>query len=417
MGSTHSSRPRAGMLALILLAVGAAAPAEAATSVLSAPTATWGTAPAGDRAGRVVAMVETGSVLYLAGEFTGLTASSGGAPLPRPYLAALDVSSGQPLDFDAHVDGPVRALALAPDGRRLYIGGEFEQAGGGPAHNLAALDPLTGALDAGFRPPRLNSGVRTVLLAGERLFVGGNFTEAVTPTKAAPRPQLAALVARTGALLGWKPPVNAGGEFFGPMGEETSVGDGLVHDLALSGDGRHLYVAGTFANFGGRKGLLSLDLATAKPTRWQPAMDRPVFGITVWPGDHTTLFAATGGRGGTLKSFTPGGAPEPTWEVRTDGDNLDVVASAGTVYLAGHYDFIVPAGSPCARAYPGGPERHHLAAFDAASGHLDWWAPVTDTATGPYVAAIGTRHLWVGGEFTAVNHAPQPGVARFPGAA
>jgi hypothetical protein len=146
-------------------------------------------------------------------------------------------------------------------------------------------------------------------------------------------------------------------------------------------------------------------------------MDRPVFGLAVWPRDHHTLFAATGGRGGTLEAFTPGGAAQPTWAVRTDGDNLDVVASAHTVYLAGHYDYIVPAGSPCARMCPGGPERHHLAAFDAATGNLDVWAPAANTTTGPYTATIGANHLWVGGEFTMVNQAPQPGVAQFPGAA
>ncbi|MGH8972736.1 MAG: YncE family protein [Acidimicrobiia bacterium] len=406
------------MLALVLMAAAGALPAGAQTSVLSTANATWGTAPAGDRAGRVVAMLEAGPVLYLAGEFSGLTAAQGGPPLPRPYLAALDVASGQPLAFDAQVSGPVRALALAPDGKRLYIGGEFEQAGGGQAHNLAAVDPATGALDPTFAAPRLNSGVRTLLLAADRLYVGGNFTEVLTGAKAARRPQLAALSARTGALLGWKPPANAGGEFFGQMGEQTTTGDGLVHDLALSGDGAELYVAGTFVNFGGRKGLLSLDVASGRPTRWQPVMERPVFGLAVWPGDHRTLFAATGGRGGTLAAFTPGGAAQqPTWEVRTDGDNLDVVASARTVYLAGHYDYIVPAGSPCARMCPGGPERHHLAAFDAATGNLDVWAPAANTSTGPYTATIGAHHLWMGGEFTTVNQAPHPGVAQFPGAA
>lgn len=416
MRKTLSSWPRAGTLVLITAWAGIW-PASAQTSVLNTPKATWGTAPAADRAGRVEAMLESGSMVYLAGDFTGLVSPSGGPPLARPFLAAIDVGGGQPANFDARLSGPVRALALAPDGRRLYIGGEFEQAGGGPAHNLAAIDPVTGALDPTFAPPRFNSGVRSLVLAGDRLYVGGNFTEVLTGARTARRPQLAALYARTGTLHNWKPPLNGGGEFFGQMGEETSTGDGMVHDLALSADGQELYVAGTFLNFGGRKGLLSLNTTTGKATAWQPAMDRPVFDLALWPGDHRTLFAATGGRGGTLKAFRPGGPAAPTWEVRTDGDNMAVLASATTVYLFGSYDFIVPAGSACARGCPGGPERHHLAAFDAATGDLQLWTPTANTSTGPYTGAIGANHLWVGGEFTMINGAPHPGVAGFPGVA
>ncbi|MGH9042891.1 MAG: hypothetical protein ACRDZ3_21975 [Acidimicrobiia bacterium] len=377
---------------------------------------TWGTAPSGDHAGRVVAMLEAGPLMYVAGEFSGLVSASGGPPLPRPYLAAIDVASGQPVSFDAHMGGPVRALAMSADGKRLYVGGEFEQAGGGAAHHLAALDPATGALDPTFAPPRFNSGIWTLLAAGDRLYVGGNFTQAMANGKASPRPQLAALRAGNGALLNWKPPVNAGGEFFGPAGGETSTGDGLVHDLALSGDGTQLYVGGTFLNFGGRKGLVSLNTATGRATAWQPDMDRPVFGVDVWPADNHRLFAATGGRGGALKAFDPkGGATAPIWEVKTDGDNRDVLASATTVYLLGHFDFIVPPQSTCTRGCPGGPERRRLAAFEAASGQLDVWSPVANTATGPYVGAIGANHLWVGGEFTMINRVSQPGVAQFPG--
>src|SRR5688572_22617560 len=129
MRTTLSFRRRAGMLILLLTAAAGIWPAGARTSVMTTPNMTWGTAPAADRAGRVLAMLEAGAVVYLAGEFTGLVAQSGGPPLARPYLAALDVVSGQPVSFDARVGGPVRALALSPDGRRLYIGGDFEHAG------------------------------------------------------------------------------------------------------------------------------------------------------------------------------------------------------------------------------------------------------------------------------------------------
>ena len=35
--------------------------------------------------------------------------------------------------------------------------------------------------------------------------------------------------------------------------------------------------------------------------------------------------------------------------------------------------------------------------------------------TGPYCAALGAAHVYIGGEFTRINDLPQPGVAQFPG--
>ncbi|HLF39979.1 MAG TPA: hypothetical protein VI854_00760, partial [Acidimicrobiia bacterium] len=313
-------------------------------------------------------------------------------------------------------DGPVRALALSADGRRLYVGGAFSSIGGQPARNLAALDLATGTIDATFAPPVLNSGVRALALHGDRLYVGGNFTEVRLSDGALhDRPQLAAFDASTGGLLDWLPPDNDGGEYFGQTGQESSSGDGIVYDLAVSGDGGTVFAAGSFLDFGGQAGLVSLEAATGKPTAWQPDVDRPVFGLAVWPADGRTLFAATGGAGGMLMAYEPGDDEEPAWEIKTDGDNVGVLASHTTVYLLGHYDFIVSAESDCYQRCPGGPERHHLSAFDAATGELLPWNPAANTSTGPYAGAVAADHLWVAGEFSLINRRPQPGIAQFPG--
>jgi hypothetical protein len=246
--------------------------------------------------------------------------------------------------------------------------------------------------------------------------VGGDFTRVFLGDGVAERrPQLAAVDAGTGALLDWTPPRNGGGEFFGQTGQERSSGDGVVNALAISADGQVVYAAGTFLDFGGRKGLVALDAGSGRALRWQPEMERPVFGLTVAPADGHTLYAATGGPGGRLYAFDPGGSHRARWEVRVDGDAVGVVASRDTVYLLGHYDYIVSAQSDCYRHCPGGPERRHLAAFEAASGALTPWAPVANTSTGPYTGAIGPGALYVGGEFTEINHMPQAGLAVFPG--
>ncbi len=387
---------------------------------ITAANATWGTSPADGMAGKVERMVEVGDALYLGGEFTGMVPpktpeGTEDGLVPRNYLAAISASTGEPLAFNPAPDGPVRALALSGDGRRLFVGGTFETMAGAPRKNLAAIDLASGALDPGFSPPVLNSSVRALLVAGDRLYVGGNFSEATTAAGPVARPQLAALDVNTGALLDWLPPANGGGEFFDHTGRERTSGDGTVLDLALSSDGKSLYAAGTFLDFGGQSGLLSLDASTGQPTEWQPDLDRPVFAVEVWRGDGHTLFAATGGAGGMLIAFDPGAKKAERWTAKTDGDNVDVVATATKVFLMGHYDYVINAKSSCYQRCSHGDPRRHLSAFDATTGKLDPdWHPTANTNTGPYSALIGAHHLWVGGEFTTVNLEPQPGIVQFP---
>lgn len=412
----------AGVAAVLLPALGVEVipvpAAHAADRLRSEAAPSWGTAPEGDKAGRVMAVVETAGRVYLAGEFTALVppGAGRGAAVERPYLAALDAASGQMTDWNPAPDGPVKALALSSDGATLYLGGDFDSIAGRPARNLAAIDLDTGEVSPAFAPARLDSEVRALAVAGDRLYIAGNFTKVFVGDDAVERrPQLAALDARSGALLDWAPPRNRGGEFFGQTGEERSSGDGVVYALAVSGDGRVVYAAGTFLDFGRRKGLVAVDAGTGRPLRWQPEMERPTFGLAVSPADGHTLYAASGGPGGRLYAFDPGGSRRAMWEIGVDGDAVGVVASQSTVYLFGHYDYIVSAKSSCYRHCPGGPERRHLAAFDAASGKLEPWAPVADTSTGPYTGAVGRNALYVGGEFTKINHSPQPGLAVFPG--
>ena len=57
----------------------------------------------------------------------------------------------------------------------------------------------------------------------------------------------------------------------------------------------------------------------------------------------------------------------------------------------------------------------HISSFAAENGAHDAdYAPQLNTPQGPYVALVGRRHLYVGGDFTTVNAQPQPGFVKFP---
>jgi outer membrane protein assembly factor BamB len=402
---------------LLLLTPALATPAS--TSVATDAAVTWGTGNSDSTgAGRVRAIAEVGDVVYVGGSYRALIppdTETTQSRQRRNHLAAFDVATGVPTAWNPTADGPVRALVVSADRRRLYVGGEFLHLFGQDARGLAAIDLQTGTLDPGFRPGSVGK-VEALALAGDRLYAGGAFASVVSPDgQSHDRPRLAAFDAATGALLDWVPPSMTGGAYTGKTGVRDEAVAPEVTALAISADGGSLHVGGTFLDFGGNSGLVSLDAATAKPTDWQPAaIKRPVFGLTISP-DGGTFYVATGGAGGRLYHFDPEGDTKPRWYVQVDGDAMAVAVSATTAYLAGHYDFVVPQKSDCYRHCPEGTERRHLAAFDARTGETDTWNPVADTNTGPYTAAIGANHVYVGGEFMHINGRRQPGFAQFPG--
>jgi hypothetical protein len=422
-------------------------------SFASAADPTWGTSIStleAGKAGRVLALAEAGDKVFVAGEFAG-AALPGPDPdgdpncrpfyqplsppdrcVLRPYLFALDAHTGALLDWDAQPDGAVLSLQATPDGRQLYAGGRFTRIGGAPAGRIALLDVATATQVPTFKPPKVDSGVRAMALRGDTLYFGGSFRRLdVGPDGAphvVPQPaQVAAVDAGTGALrAGWPQATNTGGRFVGHTGIPTEDGvPGVVYDMAVSGDGKTVYVSGDFLHFGGQGGVVALDAVTGAPAAWQPALDqpRPVFGLTVWPGDGASVVAATGGKGGSIQFFTPSRGTSPVWVGRTDGDATDVVATTERVYGVGHWDHGVPdRNDPCLKHVPvscplGTPHRK-LIAFEARTGETDaGFTAQANTDTGPYVALIGAHHLYVGGDFTEVGPLgrlrPQGGFAAF----
>jgi outer membrane protein assembly factor BamB len=410
----------------------------------NAANRTWGSSVStveGEKAGRVLALAEAGDKVFVAGEFQGAALPGsqrdgdpecrpGSPALPpptscvlRPYLFALDVNTGALLDWDAHPDDAVLSLQASADGKQLYVGGRFSNIGGAPAGRIALLDIATATQVPTFSPPKPDSSVRAIALHGTTLYIGGSFKK----LDLNPQPsQIAALDAATGALrAGFPRAENTGGRFVGHTGTPTEDGvPGVVYDMAVSADGKNLYVGGDFLHFGGQGGLVSLDAATGAPTAWQPVFDRPrpVFGLTIWPGDGRSVIAATGGFGGSAQFFTPS-RKGPLWIGKVDGDATDVVATTERVYLVGHYDHgVADKDDPCLKHAPvscplGTPHRK-LIAYEARSGDTDpSFTAQGNTRQGPYVALVGAHHLYVGGDFTLVGPydelRPQGGFAQF----
>jgi hypothetical protein len=420
----------------------------------SAPKPTWGTSPSlveKDKAGLALAIAEAGNRVFIGGEFAGVVPhtmtrkEAAAAPVTaRPYLAALDVTTGEQTSWDVHPDDAVLALAVSPDRRTLYVGGRFSQIAGVPAQRLAAIDIESGQPVRGFQPPAPDHPVKALALYGNTLYVGGDFEHMGD----AERAQVAAVDAATGALRdGFVPPANDGGHYQGHTGQETSSGNGAVHDLGVTSDGRYLVVGGDFLDIDGHGGLIILDGATGAPTAWQPEMDRPVFGVAMWPGDNRTFFVSTGGSGGTLQAFkiedaaavppvddshdsgrhhsrhssrSADRSASPLWTHRTDGDATDVAATTERVILVGHYDYVLGDntfchGNSCTGGKDGDVPNRHISVFEPHGGAQDTgFTAQLNTPQGPYAALVGANSLYIAGDFTECNDMPQPGFVQFP---
>ena len=378
---------------------------EAAPTVSTTALESWGTArkDGTSKAQKVTAIVEADGIAYLGGEFTKMV--RGGSSASRGYLAAIDSRTGGLTSWNPKANKKVFALELSADRTSVYVGGDITSIGGRSVSKLAKIDLATGKLDSTFRPV-VNGRVLGLALDGDRLYVGGAFSSVGGQA----RPKLAAVDPHTGAVLPWTPPPLGPGRYLGQTGIPTpDYAPG--HVFAVEAIGGKVFAAGTFTNLGGQGGLVTLDAATGALAEPQYDPGRPIWDLDTYGG---LLYAVGGGPGGRAYAFSPDDE-DPLWKLKVDGDNMGVAASASSVYVAGHYDYVVSKDSSCYQFCPGGPRRHHLLAVNRADGQLLPWNPDADTSTGPYTVTVGANALYVGGEFRKINFKPQSGFTIFPG--
>ncbi len=244
-----------------------------------------------------LALSPGGASLYVGGDFECVRGAT------RAHLAAVNANNGTPLNGWAGATGPggpVLALVVSADGQSLYAGGEF---------GLASVNPLTGALLPWN--PDVNGAVHALAAddANARVFAGGAFgLAAIGMTTAAP-------TAWNPGLAGPDPVVHAlrladdrlyvGGEFTEAGGEpranlaafeidgaditlgalDAPVSGGAVRALAPDSEGRRLYIGGGFTNVDGeaRGGLAAIGVAPSGADEylltWNPGADGEVHAL------------------------------------------------------------------------------------------------------------------------------------------
>jgi hypothetical protein len=397
----------------------------------------------GDGEVRSLALAPNGQRLFVGGSFTSI------GQLPRDHLAAVNPTTGAPVanwspctggsgegaGSDAAA-GTVYALAVSSDSATVYVGGDFDSAGGSgcsvPAvrYNLAALTASAGNVTSW--DPRVDGPVYAMALQGAALYIGGTFGQLDFAGSPSIRKRIGAVSTTTGVATTWNPGassevdallvhdgiVYAGGSFtrigannatrngvaaIDSGGNATSFNAGLglvsggvdVDALAFDDPAspRRVIVGGAFASPTGGRDLLAADAVSGAPDpAFDATPDQAVLALaTAAPGRVVAGGAFSSGatvpRDGIAALNRDGHATALRFPAEASGTRLAVLSpDGGTIYAE------TTAG---------------LHAFSTADGHELPWAPAVNGVVNDLAVSPDGGTLYLGGAFTQVAGQPR----------
>ena len=345
--------------------VGAATSASAATAPpvpLPASGVSADALPTVQVNGVVWSQVVVGNTVYAAGSFANAR-PAGAAPgtqlTARTNVLAYSITTGQLItSFNPQVNAQVLSIAAAPDGSRIYIGGDFSSVNGVAKNKVAALDPVTGALVTSFTATGVGGQVRAVAATANAVYVGGGFNNLGNGT---PRPNLAAFRASDGAVLPWNPSA-----------------DYTVWAVTVSTDGQWVFAGGSFTHVNGLDayGLAKINATSGVlDTTWKPVVRNagPDTGISSLKVQGAYVYGTswTYGAGGNLEGAFKLQVTSSTaeWVVACHGDMYSIFMTGGVVYTSGHAHYCGAMGGGFPQ-YPAWRYQHSLAWTDAVGGEI-----------------------------------------------
>jgi hypothetical protein len=219
----------------------------------------------------VLAIESHGDRTFVGGRFLTVRNGPGGAATSQPSLAAFDLDGNWISSFRPSIAGRVWDMVVTAEGR-LVIAGDFTSVNGAPnTSGMAALDPTTGEVVAGWKASATTTSgralVRTLDLRDGTIYAAGDFNRytggiwnTITVSRAI------SLRASDGTPGSWRPRAT-----------------GQIVDLQLSDDSSRVLMGGYFNNINGdtNHGYFAVtDAATGNP----------VAGIGRWSPSHTSGF-------------------------------------------------------------------------------------------------------------------------------
>ncbi|MEV6317146.1 LamG-like jellyroll fold domain-containing protein [Streptomyces sp. NPDC051776] len=359
--------------------------------------------------GIVWAMAEAGGVVFAGGTFSSVRppdAPAGTGEQQAVNFVALDAATGAPtsckLSFTiGSGTATVRALAVSPDGKTLYAGGQFGAVNGVGMSNVAAIDIASCTPKPSFKVAA-SATVRALAATDDAVYMGGDFTSLEGQSR-----QYFGAVNTGGDLLPWKADADEPGRA-----------------VEVTPDGSKVLLGGDFFTVNGTNSH-ALAVANASTGALVKAYGGGFIPTSSVVKDITT--DATGfytGNEGTGGGVFDGRIAvnlsdlNQRWRDTCLGATQAVEVHESVLYSGSHAHDCSSMGE-----FPN-QRRKHLLAESVDDPTLLGWFPDTNDGLGeqigPRVMATaskgGTDYLWVGGEFTTVNGSGQQGLTRFAGA-
>lgn len=378
--------------------------------------------------------------IFMVGDFTSLRPpgdAAGTGEQPADYFAALDASTGTPATgfddthaFTGQSSGlPLTngAVATSPDGSVVYVGGNFTTVDGVLRNHIAAFSATTGALLPWA--PNVSGPVRAIKAVGNVVYVGGSFGQV---NHAAAGPNLAAIDASSGKAVQWG------------SGVVPST-DNVVDALDVTSDGQHVVVGGYFDEADGltasadgttpyNKVAMFAGVGAADAGALEPFSADSIVPVgTDADNDGCVSDVKTVDISNGVAYFgdegTGEGCFDGTWAVTIATGELvwqnDCLGATQIVQVVGNYLYKGSHAHDCQSENTNGDpsnfpqvpdgQARHLLNENLTTGWLGPWDPFTDAGPnlGPRAMATDGTQLYVGGDFSNVNHKAQQGIARF----
>jgi hypothetical protein len=342
---------------------------------------------------QVLALFVTATNIYVGGQFTTIGTKS------KNRLAALDLNIGVANAWNPNPNGIVRALYITST--NAFVGGDFTTISVASRNGFASIG-LTGTgtaqpLNLQLQGPTTVNLVRSILLQGNSLYVGGQFTNALAAAHF--------LVLGMDITTGLSIPTLLGTDFNGSAGATYGAN-------ALASANGNVLVGGDFQSLGGvaRQRAAALSVTTGAALPWAPGFDAPVLSMAfgtnrIYFGGFFTNYYNTTNQLLTSKVGFGLGAVDPVSGNPVPFSFLGTTNAFGTVSinaLAVSSNAVYAGGAfTIAQSQP----RRFLCAVDPANGSLisGFNANLGGGFAGVSSLVLAGTNLYVGGDFTTVN--------------
>lgn len=377
--------------------------------------------------GVVWSQVIVGDTVYAAGQFSNAR-PAGAAPgtnlTPRANILAYNLTTGALItSFAPSFNNRINEIEASPDGKKLYVTGSFTQVNGVSRLRFAVLDLPSGSLVSGTAG--LNSIGKSIAATSDGVFVGGYFTSVSGKAKQ----RIVKLNAAGTVVQPFAVPVDNGqvqsivaaGDRVAMSGNFTSVGGsdnpgfGLYLADATTGAGLPLPANTQVRNGGDAAGFMSL------------ASDGTKFYGSGW---H---YGGTGNVEGTFAISWADGSI--VWIEDCHGDTYDIAIVGDIAYSASHKHYCGNSGgfpqtdpwtfyhSTAWTTDARGTNTGDIYGYPDHPGTprpelLNWFpqtTPGTFTGTSQAVWTVtgNSKYVIYGGEFPSVNGTRQQGIVRY----